>query len=193
MRAEGGAVVTDSREIYEKLKLVRSHGRLDTQDYFSTSDYLEYIALGFNFRMSNITAALAIAQLAKVDKLIRMRKERAAYLSKKLSSISEIELPAVPAAFTHIYQMYTVRIKGNKFNRDSFMKYLNDRGIGAKVYFYPVHLTRFYREKYGYKSGDLPVTENISRRVLTLPMYPALTEDEMDFVARSIRSYFRKH
>lgn len=73
---EGGTVVTNSAKIYEKLKLLRSHGRAETSDCFSTSEYLEYVTLGYNLRMSNITAALEVAQLEKIDKIIHMRRER---------------------------------------------------------------------------------------------------------------------
>ncbi|MHB8104288.1 MAG: DegT/DnrJ/EryC1/StrS family aminotransferase [Dehalococcoidales bacterium] len=185
---EGGVVVTDSKDIFEKLKLVRSHGRLDTKDYFATSEYLEYVTLGYNFRMSNITAALGIAQLAKIEKNIKMRRENAAYLTEKLSGIADLALPLPPDIFYHIYQMYTIRIKGAKGRRDALMNSLNQKGIGAKVYYHPIHLTQFYREKYGYKVGDLPATEDIAQRVLTLPMYPTLTKDDMDYIAKSIES-----
>jgi perosamine synthetase len=187
---EGGAVVTNSREIYEKLKLIRSHGRVETQDYFSTSEYLEYVTLGYNFRMSNITAALGIAQLGKIDKIIEMRREKAAYMTRKLSPVKQITLPAAPDNFLHLYQMYTIRLRGEKRQRDDLMKYLNSNGIGTKVYFDPVHLTQFYREKFGYKGGELPVTEKISGQVLTLPMYPSLTREEMDYIAEKVVDFF---
>jgi len=187
---EGGAVATNSRDIYEKLKLVRSHGRVETQDYFSTSEYLEHVTLGFNFRMSNITAALGIAQLGKIDKIIQMRRENAAYMTQKLAPIEQITLPAPADNFFHLYQMYTIRVKGPKQQRDALMKHLGSNGIGTKVYFEPVHLTQFYREKFGYKGGVLPVTETLSQQVLTLPMYPTLTEDEMDYIAEVIRDFF---
>jgi len=185
---EGGAVVTNSRDVYENLKLVRSHGRVETSDYFSTSEHLEYVTLGYNFRMSNITAALGIAQLEKIDKIIQMRREKAAYMTQKLSAISQITLPAVPDNFFHLYQMYTIRVRGEK--RDDLMKYLNYRGIGAKVYFDPVHLTQFYREKFGYSGGELPLTEKLSQQVLTLPMYPTLTEDEINYIADEVAVFF---
>jgi perosamine synthetase len=187
---EGGVIVTDSRDIYEHLKLVRSHGRVETQDYFSTSQYLEHVMLGYNFRMSNITAALGIAQLAKIDKIIEMRRGNASYLTEKLSAVKQITLPNVPDNFLHLYQMYTIRVTGDQKTRDKLMKYLNERGIGAKVYFYPVHLTKFYKDAFGYKGGELPVTEKISQQVLTLPMYPTLTKDEMDYMASSVRDFF---
>lgn len=187
---EGGALVTDSTETYEKLKLIRSHGRVETADYFATSEYLEYVTLGYNFRMSNILAALGIAQLEKIDRIIQMRRERAAHMSEKLSSVGEISLPTAPDNFFHLYQMYTIRVKGDNGQRDALMKYLNQSGIGAKVYFPPVHLAQFYRENFGCKSGDLPVTERLSQHVLTLPMYPHITDDEIEYIAEKIKEFF---
>ena len=96
---EGGAVVTDSEEIYEKLKLTRSHGRAEETNYFSSTEYMDYVALGYNFRMSDITAALGIAQLKKMDKIIQMRRRNAEILSVKLSQIAEVEVSYPPDIF----------------------------------------------------------------------------------------------
>ncbi|HJH27990.1 MAG TPA: DegT/DnrJ/EryC1/StrS family aminotransferase, partial [Methanophagales archaeon] len=176
---DGGAIITDSREIYEKLKLIRSHGRLETSDYFSSTEYMDYITLGYNFRMSNIVAALGVAQLKKVDKIIEMRRKNAEYLTARLKrEIKQIITPTSPENYYHVYQMYTILIKDSKIMRDNLMKYLAGKGIMTKVYFSPVHLTHFYKNELGY-ACELPVTEEISRRVLTLPMYPALTKEEV--------------
>ena len=186
---EGGAITTDSKEIYEKLKLIRSHGRLETQDYFSSTEYMDYVTLGYNFRMPTMNAALGLSQLKKIDKVIKMRRDKAEYMTKKLSRIKEITLPIPPRDYFHVYQMYTIRVNENL--RDDLMKYLSERGIMTKVYFPPVHLTNFYRNKLGYKGGELPITEKISAQVLSLPMCPTLTEEEIDYIAESINNFFR--
>jgi len=184
---EGGAVVTNSKEIYERLKLLRSHGRAETADYFSSIEYMDYVTLGYNFRMSNITAALGISQLSKVGKIIEMRRKNAQLMSQKLSHIEEIAVPHPPEGFYHVYQMYTIRMKNGL--RDKLMKYLAERGIMTKVYFYPVHLTQFYENELKYNC-KLPVTENISHQVLTLPMYPTLTEEEIHHIAKEVANFF---
>jgi perosamine synthetase len=186
---EGGAVVTNDREIYEKLKLIRSHGRAENISYFSSREYMDYIALGYNFRMSDITAALGIAQLKKVDTVIEMRRRNAEMLSARLSRIAEIEIPHPPDSFFHVYQMYTIRVKEGEEKRDALSAYLAKQGIMTKVYFHPVHQTHFYKNKLGYKC-DLPITENLSQQVLTLPLYPTLTEHEIDFVADQVATFF---
>jgi len=188
---EGGAIVTNSKPIYEKLKLLRSHGRAETSNYFTSSEYMDYVELGYNFRMSNITAALGISQLEKITKIIALRQQNAKYLAKKLEHMPQIQLPYPPKGYTHIYQMFTIHVKGGKKLKDALKDYLNKLGIGAKVYFYPIHLTTFYRRKFNYKEGLLPKTEEISDTVLTLPMYPGLTKKEMDTVAKEISVFFK--
>jgi len=187
---EGGVIVTDTDEIYEKMKLIRSHGRLETQDYFSSTEFMDYITLGYNFRMSNIVAALGITQLKKVDKIIEIRRKNAEYLNTKLKREIKkmIITPNSPRDYHHVYQMYTIRV--NNY-RDDLMKYLADSGIMTKVYFSPVHLTHFYRNELGY-SCRLPITEEISRQVLTLPMYPTLTKEEMDYMVEKITRFFEE-
>ncbi|HJH27985.1 MAG TPA: DegT/DnrJ/EryC1/StrS family aminotransferase [Methanophagales archaeon] len=185
---EGGAITTDSKEVYEKLKLIRSHGRLETEDYFTSTGYMDYITLGYNFRMSTMTAALGLSQLKKIDKVIQMRRERAEYMTKKLSRIEEITLPIPPPDYFHVYQMYVIRINENL--RNDLMKYLSEKGIMTKVYFPPIHLTHFYRTKFGYKGGELPITKEVSDEVLSLPMYPTLTEKEVDYIIEKIDNFF---
>jgi len=187
---EGGAVVSDSAEIYERLKLIRSHGRAETDNYFSSTKYMDYVTMGYNFRMSDITAALGIAQLRKIDKIIKMRRAIAKKLSEKLSPIPEIEVPISPEGFFHVYQMYTIRVKGGQVKRDALSAYLAQAGIMTKVYFPPVHFTNFYKDRLKYKC-ELPATENLSRQVLTLPMYPGLSEDEINYIADNISAFYR--
>ena len=185
---EGGAVLTNSSELYEKLKLIRSHGRAETSNYFSSNEYMDYVALGYNFRMSDITAALGIAQLNKLDKIIRMRRNIADKLSARLSRINSVEVPSPPDGFFHVYQMYTIRVKEGQEKRDALLAYLGKHGIMAKVYFFPVHFTHFYRKELGYNC-KLPVTERVSQEVLTLPMYPSLTEEEIEFIAGAVADF----
>lgn len=188
---EGGAVVTNSLKIYERLKLIRSHGRAEDTNYFSSAELMDYVTLGYNFRMSDITAALGIAQLKKVDKIIQMRRRNVEKLSTKLSQIAEIEVPYPEKTPFHVFQMYTIRIKDGREKRDALARYLTGKGILTKVYFPPVHLTHFYRKELGY-TCQLPITERLSEEVLTLPMYPTLTDDEMDYIAEAIDTFFHQ-
>lgn len=185
---DGGAVITDSQDVYERLKLVRSHGRLESMDYFSSWKEMDYVVLGYNYRMSDITSALGISQLNKIDKLIQMRRRNAARLTKALSRVKSVTPPKPPRDYYHIYQMYTVRMKKGKEARDKLASHLGKRGVSAKVYFYPVHLTHFYKNVLKYRC-KLPVTEKISEEVLSLPIYPSMTKEEIEYIADGVRSF----
>ncbi len=186
---EGGAVITNSKEIYDKLTLIRSHGRQDKVNYFNNTGVSDYIGIGYNWRMSSITACLGITQLAKLDKIVKMRQENAQFLSSRLSKHSEIKLPTSEPDYNHIYQMYTIRLQ-NKQIRDELQKYLTNKQIFSKIYFYPIHLTAFYKEKFGTHEGMLPITEKMSEQILTLPIYPNMTLEEKTYLVDSINEFF---
>ena len=187
---EGGMVVTDSREIYERLKLLISHGRADSPDYYSSAELTEYIDIGYNFRMPTMNAALGISQLNKIDRIIDMRRKNAQYYTSKLTDINGVKPWIPPDDFYHIYWIYTTEIENGL--RDSLKEYLVSKGIFSKLYYEPVHLTRFYREKLGYKEGDLPVTEGICSKLLSLPMSPVLTEEEIDRVTENMSDFLKR-
>lgn len=183
---EGGAVVTDSREIYEKLLLIRSHGRLETADYFLSLEPFDYVTLGYNFRMSNINAALGISQLQKLDKIIELRRTNSFYLSENLKDLSKYILPInPPRGYYHVYQMYTLIVD----ERDGLIEYLANKGIMSKVYFGPIHQTHFYEKELQYEV-NLPVTEEMADKVINLPMFPNLKKEQMDFMIREIKNFY---
>ena len=186
---EGGAVVTNSKEIIEKIKLIRSHGRFDKINYFENTENSTYQDLGYNWRMSSITAALGISQLNKLDKIIKMRQKNAAFISSKLKKFPQIITPISPDGYEHIYQMYTIRLATNKM-RDDLKNHLLAKRIFSKVYFEPIHLTPFYREKFNFKEGYLPVTEQISQQILTIPLFPNMTMEEKNYLVDSISEFF---
>jgi len=186
---EGGIILTDSKEIHKSLKLICSHGREESGDYFSSVGEIDYVTLGYNFRIPTMVAALGLSQLGKIEKITEIRRKNAAHYTANLSKINGINPPTAPNNFFHVYQMYTIQI-GNKL-RDNLKNYLASKGISSKVYFDPIHLTKFYKEKFGFKEGDLPVTEEISKKVLTLPLYPTLTNREIDCIVDNIKNFCR--
>lgn len=186
---EGGAIVTNSKEIFEKIKLIRSHGRTDSKNYFENSSQPNYLNLGYNWRMSTITATLGISQLQKLDKIIKMRQNNAAYISERLQKINQLKVPLIPKDYNHIFQMYTIRLKDNKI-RESLKKFLHEKKIFAKVYFDPIHLTKFYLERF--PDLNLEVTSRVSQEILTLPMYPNMTSEEKNYLIDSIFEFFEK-
>jgi len=186
---EGGAIITNDKEVYEKIKLIRSHGRVDTGSYFDDSKESQYVSLGYNWRMSSITASLGISQISKLDKIISKRQENAKYLSERLSKIDQIRVPMPPDGFEHIFQMYTIRLN-NKKTRDDLKTHLEKKRIFSKVYFTPIHLTTYYKQLDKNKINSLPITENVSEQVLTLPLYPNMTNEEKTYLTESIFEFF---
>jgi len=188
---EGGIIVTDSKENYQKLRLLRSHGRVeDKEGYFSTNKTLDYILVGYNLRMSSISAALVLSQLKKINKIIQMRRERADYLNNKLSKIKNIKIPMKQKEIYHVYQMYTIQLEDFK-TRNDLQHELSKAGVMTKIYFEPIHLKTSFREQFGYKKGDLPKTEEISKKVLTLPLFPKITNEDVDYVVDRIKTFCR--
>lgn len=189
---EGGAIVTNSKEKFEKIKLIRSHGRIDKGNYFSNPNIANYYDIGYNWRMSSLTAGLGISQLDKLGKIISMRQKNAEYISTRISKWSQIKTPNSSKENENIFQMYTIRLL-NKVLRDKLQEFLLQKKIFSKIYFTPIHLSKFYMEKIGTKKGDLPITEKISEQVLTLPLYPNMEKDEMDYVIESINEFFENY
>jgi len=185
---EGGAVVTNSKPLFEKLKLIRSHGRSLKENYFASIQNPNYVSLGFNWRMSSITAALALSQLNRLDSLIKMRQKNAKYLIKKLQKFKEITFHSTPKDYVHVYQLFTIMLPNTK-TRNELSNFLTKKGIMSKVFFVAIHKTNFYKKlKSNY--SDLSTTENICDRILSLPMYPDLKETEMDLISKSIEEFF---
>lgn len=181
---EGGAIVTDSKEIAEKSKLFRSHGRLETSDYFTTGEVFDYITLGYNFRMSNITAALGLSQINKVEKLISLRRKNADIYIKFLKDCLKCKIIFPPENYYHVYQLFSVLVP----KRDDLMKFLQNKGISTKIYFPPVHMTTFYQNVLRYDC-NLPTTTRISGDILSLPFYPGMTEEDIKYVCDSIKEF----
>jgi perosamine synthetase len=183
---EGGLLVTDSKAVSDTLHLIRSHGRVESNEgYFATTKELDYIQTGYNYRMPSINAALVLSQFKKFNTIIRMRREKAAYLSKRLASIPTIRTPSESNGEYFVYQLYTIRLP-DKTTRDRLQESLTKAGIMTKVYFEPIHLKTFYKKEFHTKKGDLPVTEAMSETLLTLPLYPTLRKKEMDYMITMI-------
>lgn len=189
--SEGGCVITNNKKIYERLKLIASYGRLSKGNYFTSSSNVDYIMLGYNWRLSTILAALGLSQLKKVDKLIRMRRKNAEYLNKKLGKINGIKPPIEPEEYFAVYQLYTIRIIDGLEKRNSLMNFLAKKGISTKIYFDPAHKYSVFK-RLEYANINLPITEKVASQVLTLPMYPHMTKGELDYIVTSIREFFEE-
>ena len=185
---EGGAICTDSRKIFEKLQLIRSHGRLINENYFKTSQLPNYISIGYNWRMSSMTAALGLSQFDKLDRIIQLRRRHARFYVSKLKKINEIKLPDEPKDHLHVYQLFTIQLKNNLI-RHKLQKFLASKGIMTRVFFEPIHLSKFYK-KSGFGKKSLSNTKKISQTVLSLPIFPGLKSEEITHICDSIKEFF---
>ena len=169
--AEGGMVTSDDDKVAEKVKLLRSHG-------MKRRYYHEF--LGYNFRMTDVHAALGLAQLAKLEVFNEKRIANARYLTERLGEV--IIAPRVKDGYRHVFHQYTIRVTGD---RDQMVEQLRERGIGAGIYYpLPVHQQPVYREL-GYNER-LPVAEAMSREVLSLPVHPALSQADLERIVEAV-------
>ncbi len=185
---EGGVIVTDNQDLYEKMKLIRSHGRVESAEYFSSTEYMDYITLGYNYRMSSVCAAQGLAQLEKVEEMVEKRRKIAELYNKELKSINGLRPPVEPKNNRHIYQMYAILINEGKSKRDMLQKYLAEHGISSKVYFEPVHKTHYYQKELKYEI-TLPTTEELSEKILSIPIFPGMSKDEVIEVIKRIKEF----
>ena len=186
---EGGAITTNSKDIYHKLRLIHSQGRSETKNYFFFTNTADYVNLGYNFRMSNIIASLGLSQISKADKLIEQRRYNSKYMDSKLKG-HNIKLINPPKDYFNVYQLYTIRV--DRHLRKKLMDYLEKKGIMTKIYFYPIHKTHFYNNVLGYKC-NLEITEKISEEVLTLPMFPSLEKSEINMISSEIKKFLMEN
>lgn len=186
---EGGAIITNDSEIYHKCKLIRSHGRLEGQeDYFSSIEDNDYISIGYNWRMPTMNAALGISQLKKIDRFISLRREKGKYIKKELEDINKITFPLEEENSKSVFQMFTMVLPEEK-TRNNLQKLLQEKRIMSKVYFQPAHLKTIYTKQFNYKKGDLPKTELISQRVITIPFYPDIPYTDLDKIIKAIKEF----
>ncbi|MCJ7717693.1 MAG: DegT/DnrJ/EryC1/StrS family aminotransferase [Anaerolineales bacterium] len=186
---EGGMLTTDDDDLARKVKTLLAHG-IDKSTYEREDQAKAWFRsasqIGYNFRMSNILAAIGVEQLKKLPEMNHKRRILATKLSKALSEISSIKLPVEKPENKHVYQMYTIRV-GKGVDRDEFVRKLNEKGIGASIHFFPpVHHMKPYRgEKY--HRDDLSITEQVIQEIVTLPMYPQMTDDDLEYMVLSIK------
>ena len=183
---EGGAVATNESALFEKLKLFRLHGmsKSAAERYTSPYEHWDMELLGYKANMSDISASLLIHQIKRLDQY-RERKEAIARFYEERLTTAGIEFPQVLANSQSARHLFTFWVpEANK--RDRVLAKLQERGIGIAVNFRAIHLLTYYREKYGYRPGDFLNAETIGSRTITIPLYPKLSDAEVDYVAKSV-------
>jgi len=182
--AEGGMVVTNDDHIADLVRSMRSQGRP------ITGLWLEHERLGYNYRMSELHAALGCVQMDRIDEIISKRQRVAEMYNSHLSEVEEVSVPYVDPRVKMSWFIYVVRFHAS-VNRDKVMEYLIEHGVGCKPYFTPIHLQAFYREM-GFNEGDFPVTESVAKTTLALPFFSNMTEEQIDYVVKTLKEGIAK-
>ena len=175
--AEGGMVITNDDKVYEKAKMIREHG--------ANATYHHQI-LGYNYRMTNIEAAIGLGQLQKLDDFNKARREHAQYYNENLKDLDWLQIPVVNDNCYHCYHQYTLKVKGN---RDRFQEFLKENGIGSKVY-YPITIPEqpMYKDM-GYGQLKFPVSDKMCEEVISIPIHPAVTKEDREKIVETIRKF----
>jgi UDP-4-amino-4,6-dideoxy-N-acetyl-beta-L-altrosamine transaminase len=187
---EGGAVTTRDPELYERLLLFRTHGITKDPERMTRHDgpwHQEQHELGFNYRLSDVHAALGRSQLRKLETFVTRRNELAARYREALVGLPELELPPAADGGRHAYHLFAIRHRGGAEARRALFDHLRERGVLAQVHYVPVYRHPWYQREYGYAAGLCPEAERYYAGCLSLPCYPALTEAEQDHVIAAVR------
>jgi perosamine synthetase len=182
---EGGMVMSSEARFSERMRRFRNHG-ITTEVAQRQRDawFYEMVDLGYNYRITDIQCALGIAQLRRLDTFLARRRAIAWRYDAALAGRAELSVPVVRPYVEHAYHLYPVLLNLDALcaTRDTIFCELRSAGIGVNVHYIPVHYHPYYRQRFGYREGDYPVAENAFRRLLSLPMFPGLTESDQDRV-----------
>jgi dTDP-4-amino-4,6-dideoxygalactose transaminase len=183
---EGGAVTTNNEEIARKVKMIRDHGAEHKYDHE---------IFGHNYRMEGIQGAVLGVKMKYLNQWTEQRRRVAAKYGEFLADFDWIKLPQEKNYAKHVYHLFVIQVdkaKSKESTRDDLMKYLNENNISTGLHYpIPLHLQKCFKD-YGYKKGDFPATEKLAENGLSLPMYPELTDDQIQYVSDKIKKFFNK-
>lgn len=178
---EGGMIVTNDDAMYEYCVSARNQGRA------TDMQWLTHVRLGYNYRISEMTAALGVEQMKKLPQILKIRQEKAKRYMELLADIPEIRIPKGWESPDHSWFVFAVRV--HERLRDRLLDELNNRGVQSKAYFSPcIHLQEFYMRDFGYREGMFPVAEKLSRETIILPFFTGITDEQLLYVRDTIKS-----
>lgn len=179
MCGEGGMITTNNEEYAKAIRSFRQHGM--------SAPYI-YEELGYNYRLTDLQAAIGVEQLKKADKFTEGRQYNASGITKGIGDIKGLVLPSIATERTHVFHQYTLRVtKDFSLSRDEFVEKLRENGVGAGVYYPRALHTYPHIAKLGYKVGDFPVSEQVASEVVSLPVHPAVTDDDIKTIVKVIK------
>ncbi len=184
---EGGMIVTNNKKIYEISDRLRNQGRAENDQW------LEHKYLGYNYRLNEMSAALGISQLKKLDFMIEKRKRIAGWYNKYLKLSNDVvQVPITATGNSHTWFVYVIKIMNKKIDRDLLINNLKKVGISTKPYLPSIHLFNYYKKLFKYRKGDFPVSEETSKYSLALPIYLGLTEMDCKSIAHTLLTEIKK-
>ena len=177
---EGGMIITKSEEVARLCASMRSQGR------GATGQWLHHERMGYNYRMSEVNAAIGVVQIKRLEEIIQRRQAVADAYTKRLTGIPGVKVPDICENVTKMsWFVYVIRLEQG-IDRDCIMGYLRLKGIECKPYFSPIHLQPYMKALYGHKEGDFPITESVGSRTIALPFYNGLSNNQIDYVAENL-------
>ncbi|MDA7665731.1 DegT/DnrJ/EryC1/StrS family aminotransferase [Verrucomicrobia bacterium] len=190
---EGGMACTSNPELADRMRVMSLHGiSRDAWNRFSSegSWYYEIVAPGFKYNMTDVASALGIHQLRRADEFRNQRRQWAACYTEQLEEVDEIVLPTEQPNRKHSWHLYEIRLRFDHLTieRAEVIKQLRERNITTSVHWMPLHMHPYYRETYGYAPEDYPVAASVYPGQITLPLFPGMTEEQVQHVAASLKS-----
>jgi perosamine synthetase len=186
---EGGMITTDDEAFAEKARIVRAHGASisDLDRHFAKGTiYAAYPVVGYNYRMTDMQGVMGVIQMKKLPFILQRRHEICQTYDRLLKDIDEVETPYVPEEMVHSYQSYLIRFKPEyRIDRDGMIRQMAERGIACRHGIAPLHKEPYYLDRLG--KMHLPITEQVSRETMFLPLYPTMNEDEIDYVVSNLK------
>ncbi|MFA6423053.1 MAG: UDP-4-amino-4,6-dideoxy-N-acetyl-beta-L-altrosamine transaminase [Patescibacteria group bacterium] len=195
---EGGAITTNDEILYKKLLLLRSHGITKDPKLLSQNTgpwYYEMQDLGYNYRMCDIQAALGISQLKKIEIFRNRRREIVIKYNKAFSDLDNVTIPYEKKGLDSTFHLYVMQLDFKKIGktRTQVMEELRAKNIGTQVLYIPVHTQPYYQQKYGYKYGEYPVSEAYYEQALSIPLYPKMSDEEVNYVIDIFNKIIQKN
>ena len=193
---EGGSVLTNDKELHKKIELLRSHGISKQENEITNYEgpwYYEMKELGYNYRITDFQCALGSSQLKRLDTFINKRYRIAAKYSNLFTNINKYINPEVCKNVKHAYHIYPLQIKFDdlSISKIDLFKYMKYNKINLQVHYIPIHLQSYYQKKFGFRIGDFPIAERFYRNEVSLPIYPDLEDNQLDYVYNTLNEYIK--
>jgi UDP-4-amino-4,6-dideoxy-N-acetyl-beta-L-altrosamine transaminase len=196
--AEGGMIATENEELAEKMRMLTLHGiSKDAWKRYTSAGswYYEVVFPGFKYNMTDVQAALGLHQLAKLEGFLEARCRYVAAYNEAFGEMPEIQTPILNPDVRHVWHLYVIQLDLDRLtiDRAQFIEALRAENIGTSVHFIPVHLHPYYRDTFGFKRGDYPRAEHVYDRILSLPLYPKMTEQDVEDVIGAVSRVVAGH